>query len=161
MPHYYTITDGHGQGAEKIMWAEAALMQGQFSDTLIALETAYSQIERNGQENMALCCVFLAQRLFLCTDIKLHYTFEQRYNALLGHHNAGPRPMMLSSLTDREHEIVMLLQQRLSNREIGEKLFLSEGSVKQYINQIYSKLRIGGDTRTKRKQLLELLSSNN
>ena len=63
--------------------------------------------------------------------------------------------MMLSSLTDREHEIVMLLQQRLSNREIGEKLFLSEGSVKQYINHI------GGDTRTKRKQLLELLSSNN
>ena len=161
MPHYYTITDGHGQGAEKIMWAEAALMQGQFSDTLIALETAYSQIERNGQENMALCCVFLAQQLFLCTDIKLHYTFEQCYNALLGHHNAGPRPMMLSSLTDREHEIVMLLQQRLSNREIGEKLFLSEGSVKQYINQIYSKLHIGGDTRTKRKQLLELLSSNN
>lgn len=48
MPHYYTITDGHGQGAEKIMWAEAALMQGQFSDTLIALETAYSQIEGNG-----------------------------------------------------------------------------------------------------------------
>lgn len=161
MPHYYTITDGHGQGAEKIMWAEAALMQGQFSDTLIALETAYSQIEGNGQENMALCCDFLAQRLFLCTDIKLHYTFEQRYNALLGHHNAGPRPMVLSSLTDREHEIVMLLQQRLSNREIGEKLFLSEGSVKQYINQIYSKLHIGGDTHTKRKQLLELLSSNN
>ena len=58
MPHYYTITDGHGQGAEKIMWAEAALMQGQFSDTLIALETAYSQIERNGQENMALCLRF-------------------------------------------------------------------------------------------------------
>lgn len=61
MPHYYKITDGHGQGAEKIMWAEAALMQGQFSDTLIALETAYSQIEGNGQENMALCCNFLAQ----------------------------------------------------------------------------------------------------
>ena len=61
MPHYYKITDGHGQGAEKIMWAEAALMQGQFSDTLIALETAYSQIEGNGQENMALCCDFLAQ----------------------------------------------------------------------------------------------------
>lgn len=49
MPHYYTITDGHGQGAEKIIWAEAALMRGQFSDTLIALETAYSQIEETGR----------------------------------------------------------------------------------------------------------------
>ena len=100
---------------------------------------------------------YLAERtkreeLYLCQK------YEVRQKEL---DNAGPRPMVLSSLTDREHEIVMLLQQRLSNREIGEKLFLSEGSVKQYINQIYSKLHIRGDTRTKRKQLLELLSSNN
>lgn len=326
MPHYYKITNGHGQGAEKIMRAEAALLQGRFSDALIELETAYAQIEGNGQENMALCCDFLAQRLFLCTDMEQRYTFEQRYAALLQHHNAtwvniwnatcayyyalrkdlkkipeifashmlssvhilapgrpmiemienqvylaqgayakvigrsegqlavcegmhyelvrlhlriqtaaayemlgkriqgqalllqaiqdaaaddfllpfaenyvylksllesctggsnseflgciiqlgqeyearqhklndeSNRPIVLSSLTDREHEIVMLLEKRLSNREIGEKLFLSEGSVKQYVNQIYSKLHIGGDTRTKRKQLLELLSSRN
>ena len=45
----------------------------------------------------------------------------------------------------------------LSNREIAEKLFLSEGSVKQYVNQIYSKLHIEGDTRTKRQRLAELL----
>ena len=49
---------------------------------------------------------------------------------------------------------------RLTNREIGEKLFLSEGSVKQYINQIYAKLHIEGDTRTKRQQLLTLLNPN-
>ena len=48
----------------------------------------------------------------------------------------------------------------LSNREIAEKLFLSEGSIKQYINQIYSKLHIDGDTRTKRQQLLSLLNAN-
>ena len=68
------------------------------------------------------------------------------------------RPLVLSVLTEQEYEIVILLQKRLSNREIGEKLFLSEGSVKQYVNRIYSKLQIGGDNRTKRKQLLELLS---
>ena len=45
--------------------------------------------------------------------------------------------------------------------EIAEKLFLSEGTVKQYVNQIYSKLMINGDTRTKRKQLAELISSIN
>ena len=45
----------------------------------------------------------------------------------------------------------------MTNREIAEKLFLSEGSVKQYINQIYSKLHIEGPTRSKRKQLLTLL----
>ena len=64
---------------------------------------------------------------------------------------------MLEALTEREYEVVCLMAQRLSNREIAEKLYLSEGSVKQYVNQIYSKLHIEGDTRTKRKTLTGLL----
>ena len=50
---------------------------------------------------------------------------------------------------------------RLSNKEIAARLFLSEGTVKQYINQIYSKLQITGNTRTKRQHLLELLETKN
>ena len=65
-----------------------------------------------------------------------------------------------SVLTDREYEVAALTLSRLSNREIAEKLFLSEGSVKQYMKQIYSKLGIQGDTRTKRKQLSELMQQN-
>ena len=52
---------------------------------------------------------------------------------------------------------MLLAAQRLSNREIAEKLFLSEGGVKQYINQIYSKLHLTGDARTKRRRLEELM----
>ena len=70
---------------------------------------------------------------------------------------AGTRPAAFDVLTPREFEIVELMAQRLSNREIAEQLYLSEGSVKQYVNQIYSKLHIEGDTRIKRKQLAELL----
>ena len=70
---------------------------------------------------------------------------------------ARTRPVAFDALTQREYEIVRLMAQRLSNREIAEQLFLSEGSVKQYVNRIYSKLQIEGNTRTKRKQLLELL----
>ena len=43
----------------------------------------------------------------------------------------------------------------MSNREIAAALFLSEGTVKQYINRIYGKLGIEGDYRTKRKRLAE------
>ena len=50
-----------------------------------------------------------------------------------------------------------LMKERLSNRKIAERLFLSEGSIKQYINQIYSKLQIPGDVRVKRKYLLEMM----
>ena len=316
MPHYYKITDDHGQGAEKIMRAEAAFMQGRFTDAHIELESAYARIEGNGQENMSLCCDFLAWRLSLHTEMEQRYSFEERREALLHKHNAtwlniwsatsayyhaligemdripaifsehqlstihflapgkpmmelienqvylaqgayakvisrcegqlavcdamhyalvalhvriqtaaaygllgkhreacsllaqaladgAPdgfvipfvenyhflkpllmqeiqsgfvqkiielgeaaekhknrtvRPTAFNALTDREYEIVLLMAQRLTNREIAGKLFLSEGSVKQYINRIYSKLHIEGDARSKRAQLLTFLS---
>ena len=62
-----------------------------------------------------------------------------------------------AALTDRELELARLIAGRLSNKEIAATLFLSEGTVKQYTNRIYSKLHIEGDTRTKRQRLAELL----
>ena len=317
MPHYYKITNGHGQGAERIMRAEAAFMQGRFDDARIALEGAYARIEGNGQMNMALCCDFLAWQLSLCTDAVPRHGFDQRRGALLRQHNtdwlnildsicayyhallgqpekvpevfrehrlssinflAPGKPMMelienqvylaqgayaqvigrsegllglcegmhyalvalhirlqtaaayarlgkhdearalleqalraavpdgfvmpfaenyrylkpllaelpgtgvtarimalgeeeerrcrklscpavFAALTQREQQIAALIADRLSNREIAEELFLSEGSVKQYVNQIYAKLGIEGDVRTKRKRLAELAKS--
>ena len=318
MPHYYKVTGNHGQGAETIMWAEAAFMQGRFTDAEIGLEHAYAQIEGNGQVNMALCCDFLAWRLSPYADLELRYTFEERSEELLRHHNAAwlkiwsatsayhhallgeleripevfaahqlstihflapgkpmmemienqvylaqgayarvigrsegqlavceamhyalvalhiriqtaiayemlgkpreahewlaraladaepdgivmpfvenygrlqsilirevwseligrivdigeavkarraenSRPDAFKALTQREYELVKMVADRLSNREIAEMLFLSEGSVKQYVNQIYSKLHIEGDVRTRRKQLVELFLQN-
>ena len=315
MPHYYKVTNHHGQGAETIMRAEALFCQGCFTDAHIELERAYAQVRGSRQVNMALCCDFLSRRLSLHTDVEQRYTFEERYAALLRHHDASwinlwsatsayyhalrgetdkipeifsqhrlsdinllvpgkpmmemienqvylaegayakvigrsaellavcetmhyalvalhvriqtaaayeklgkseegrawlrkalsdaapdglvmpfvenyerlkpllareikteliekitklgeaaerrrdesARPPVLDALTGREYEVVRLMAQRLSNREIAEKLYLSEGSVKQYVNQIYSKLHIEGDTRTKRKTLAGLL----
>ena len=74
--------------------------------------------------------------------------------------HARTYPAGFDVLTEREREICALIAARLSNREIAARLFLSEGSVKQYMKQIYSKLGIQGDTRTKRKQLSELMQQN-
>ena len=65
-------------------------------------------------------------------------------------------PPVFKVLSDRELEITELMAKHMSNKEIAQSLFLSEGTVKQYINQIYSKLLITGDVRTKRKRLAEL-----
>ena len=315
MPHYYQVTNHHGQGAETIMRAEALFCQGRFTDAHIELERAYAQVKNNGQVNMALCCDFLSRRLSRYTDVEQRYTFAERYAELLRYHDAAwinlwsatsayyhalrgetdkipeifsqhrlstvnmlapgkpmmemienqvylaegayakvigrsaellavceamhyalvalhlriqtaaayeklgkteearawlekalsdaapdglvmpflenydyirpllaretqsllaaqimalgeaakarntasARPAVFDALTTREYEIVELMGQRLSNREIAERLYLSEGSVKQYVNQIYSKLHIEGDTRTKRTQLAALL----
>ena len=74
---------------------------------------------------------------------------------------ASARPAVFDALTPREFEIVKLMAQRLSNREIAEKLYLSEGSIRQYVNQIYTKLQIAGEPRAKRKLLLDLLADKN
>ena len=62
-------------------------------------------------------------------------------------------------LTDRELDLAYLLTGRLTNKEIAEKLFLSEGTVKQYANRIYAKLHLDGSGKSKRKQLSELFSA--
>ena len=48
---------------------------------------------------------------------------------------------------------------RCTNKEIAETLHLSEGTVKQYINQLYAKLDIGGAVRNKRAQLAALFGT--
>lgn len=40
MPYYYRLTEGHGQGAEHMMAAEAAFDRGMDADALIAMEKA-------------------------------------------------------------------------------------------------------------------------
>ena len=53
-------------------------------------------------------------------------------------------------------------QQKLTEKlPIAEKLYLSEGSIRQYVNQIYTKLQIEGEPRAKRKLLLDLLADKN
>lgn len=47
-----------------------------------------------------------------------------------------------TSLTDRELDIVEKIAEGLSNKEIGERLFLSEGTVKNIITTILSKLSL-------------------
>lgn len=47
---------------------------------------------------------------------------------------------MVEALTDREKEIGLLIAGGMSNRQIADKLFLSEGTVKNYISTLYSKL---------------------
>lgn len=46
----------------------------------------------------------------------------------------------LKELTKREEEVTKLIGEGLNNKEIGEKLYLSEGTVKNYVTKILDKL---------------------
>jgi DNA-binding NarL/FixJ family response regulator len=54
----------------------------------------------------------------------------------------GPPPDPLAELSDREREVLTLLAQGLRNREIGERLFISESTVKTHVRHVLEKLRI-------------------
>ncbi|MCF6460387.1 response regulator transcription factor [Clostridium sp. Cult3] len=45
-------------------------------------------------------------------------------------------------LSDREFDILLLIAEGLNNREIAEKLFLSEGTIRNYISNMLGKLSL-------------------
>ena len=51
-----------------------------------------------------------------------------------------------SGLTEREIEILTLIADGASNREIGDKLFLSEKTIKNYVTSIFQKLQMNDRT---------------
>ena len=59
---------------------------------------------------------------------------------------AAEDDLVLEPLTPREEDVLNLLVEGLSNREIGEKLFLSEGTVKNYVSNIIGKLQANDRT---------------
>jgi len=58
----------------------------------------------------------------------------------------------LGAFSKREHELLILLTQGETNQQISKKLFLSIGTVKNYISRIYRKLNVNN-----RPELMALL----
>ena len=52
----------------------------------------------------------------------------------------------LTMLTDREHQIMCLVSGGLSNKEIGRRLNISDGTIKVHLHHIYQKLEISNRT---------------
>lgn len=59
-------------------------------------------------------------------------------------HQAGATDVAASILSLREQEILLLLAQRLDNKEIGLRLFISPATVKRHAHNIYEKLGVHG-----------------
>ena len=54
--------------------------------------------------------------------------------------DGAPTDPRLASLTPREREILALIADGLTNRQIGERMFLAEKTVKNYVSGLLSKL---------------------
>jgi two-component system nitrate/nitrite response regulator NarL len=53
-----------------------------------------------------------------------------------------PRAQKISSLTDREREVIALIAEGLKNKQIAERLFISPTTVTHHLSSIYSKLGV-------------------
>jgi two-component system nitrate/nitrite response regulator NarL len=56
------------------------------------------------------------------------------------------RTLSHAPLTARERQIMLVLSEGLTNREIGRRLRLAEGTVKVHLHHIYHKLGIANRT---------------
>jgi ATP/maltotriose-dependent transcriptional regulator MalT len=50
-------------------------------------------------------------------------------------------------LSNRELDVLILLQERLTNKEIAQRLFISPETVKTHITRIYQKLNVNSRRR--------------
>ncbi len=57
-----------------------------------------------------------------------------------------PLTMLTDKLTEREIEVLRLLAKGLNNKDISERLFLSEGTVRNHVSAILSKLGVSDRT---------------
>ena len=58
-----------------------------------------------------------------------------------------PQESPLDALSEREREVLVLLAQGASNRDIAEKLYITEGTVKNHVSNILAKLQAENRTR--------------
>ncbi|MFG3281735.1 response regulator [Streptomyces sp. NPDC048111] len=74
---------------------------------------------------------------------------------------AGPSNRLLAALTEREHAVLALMAEGLSNQAIGGRLFLSESAISKYTTSLFGKLGIGDDQSGNRRVLAVLTYLNN
>ena len=61
-------------------------------------------------------------------------------------HQTQPTTLITANLTDREIEVLRLIARGLSNADIAERLFLSEGTVRNHVSAILAKLGVADRT---------------
>lgn len=54
----------------------------------------------------------------------------------------NPEYEKIKALTKREYEVLLLIAEGLNNRQIAEKLFISEKTVKNHVSNIFKKLEL-------------------
>jgi NarL family two-component system response regulator LiaR len=97
-------------------------------------------VKGESSERLTAAIILLAQGIFVAEMWVIRHVLTQLSRW------ANEEPASQDHLTEREMEVLRLVADGLSNREIADALFLSEGTVKIHVSHIMSKLSM--DRRT-------------
>ncbi|MFC5666358.1 LuxR C-terminal-related transcriptional regulator [Kitasatospora misakiensis] len=79
---------------------------------------------------------------------------------LLSSGSSSQRRERLERLTEREHSVLGLMAEGLSNQAIGQRLFLSESAISKYTTSLFGKLGITDNDNNNRRVLAVLAYLN-
>jgi len=127
------------------------LIKREFSNTKVLILTTFRDIEyiqealKNGASGYLLKdssydLLYEGVKAAVIGNIVIHPDIALD---ILNNKNANTDPdkiLKAYGLSKKEYEIIRLIAEGLSNKEIGEKLFLSEGTIKNNVSTILSKL---------------------
>lgn len=68
-----------------------------------------------------------------------NHVFDSKIVSSIQHHS---KKNINTGLTDREFDILLLVAEGLNNKEIADRLYLSEGTVRNYISTMLEKLSL-------------------
>ncbi len=140
--------------------ANAAL--GKTDAALHELKTALDQAMPDGillpfAENGSLLTPLFAKLSTEYTDaVSQILAFSQSFNTA-----RSPADALWDSLSEREQTVASLYVSGKTRKEIADILFLSEGTVKNYISTVYDKLQLTGTPKQKHHALANIFAKQN
>jgi two-component system, NarL family, response regulator LiaR len=90
--------------------------------------------------------LFRAIRATMAGDTPVDPKMTKKLFDYVSHHRPLPDAQLVSSLNPRELEILRLIARGFTNTAISETVHLSEGTVRNYISTIFSKLNVADRT---------------
>src|SRR5690606_19833615 len=142
--------------------AATALIKERMPATKVIMLTSYKEVEyvlaalSHGAEGYLLKAIHPRDLAAGIRVVQAGGTLitQEMASKMIKSMNNGPATISNEyGLSAREIEVLHKLASGLRNQDIAEALFLSEGTVKNYISTIYSKLNVRGRREAARKAL--------